>query len=201
MTAPDWFLPLPELALGTVLPLSEVVRLMPSLDREVRQWTGYFDSAPGFALERCAPAEDETKRRWTFSGRGDNGELHHRFGSPEAMVNGSVVIAPADFVPQVAQSFVFDKVGRLLVREPLADNVRLAPLQVMFVVSYALSMLARYRPSHWMEILSGVGRDRMFPLVHAFLDFVQEWFPELAADHLQYAAKCDGSMIPNTRET
>lgn len=43
------------------------------------------------------------------------------------------------------------------------------------------------------------GDDRMFPFVHSFLEFNQSWFPQLAADHLQFAAKADYSMIPNTK--
>jgi hypothetical protein len=197
--APDWFLPFPDVQPGTVLTLSEVARLIPSLAGELRQWTG-FDPRNVYALEGCDVAGDDTTRRWKFSGRGDETELHEQFGSPDATVNGSLVVAPADFVPQVAQSFVFDRVGHVLLRKPRTDNTRLGPLQAMFVMSYALSMLARYRPSQWMEVLSGAGRDQMFPFVEAFLGFNQVWFPELAADHLQFAARCDYSMTPHTRE-
>jgi hypothetical protein len=196
---PDWHLPLPNVEPGTTLPIDEVARLLPGLAGELRQWTG-FEPPTAFALEECGLADDDSKRRWKFSGGGDDAELRQQFGSPAATVQDGVVVAPEDVVPQVAQSFVFEKIGHLLLREPMADDIRLSPLQAMFVVSYALSMLARYRPSQWMEVLSGVGTDRMFPFVQVFLDFNQTWFPELAADHLQFVAKCDYSMIPNTRE-
>lgn len=195
--APDWYLPLPDIAPGTTLAIDEVSRLLPGLARELRQWTG-FQPPPSLALEECDAGDGQT-RRWRFSGQSDDAGLLEQFGSPSATVENSVVVAPEDYVPQVAQSFVFEKIGHLVLQEPIADDIRLSPLQTMFVVSFALSMLARYRPSQWMEVLSGVGADRMFPFVRAFLDFNQRWFPELAADHLQFAAKCDYSMIPNTR--
>lgn len=198
---PDWSLPYPSVASGTALALREVARLLPGLAGELRQWTGIKPPA-ALAIEECSLVDgDDSKRRWKVSGQIDDGDLLEQFGCAGATAEGGVVIAPADFVPQVAQSFVFEKIGHLLIREPLADDVRLSPLQVMFGVSYALSMVARYRPSQWLEVLGGVGTDRMFPFVHAFLDFNQSWFPQLAADHLQYVADCDYSMIPNTRRT
>lgn len=137
---------------------------------------------------------------WKFSGPPDDAALIEQFGCPSATVETCAVFAPEDYVPRIAQAFVFDTVGHLLLRKPLGDSVRLGPLQAMFVVSYTLSMVARYRPSQWMAILSGGGADRMFPFVRAFMDFNQTWFPELAADHLQLTANCDYSMIPNTRK-
>lgn len=195
---PDWYLPLPGLAIGTTLELEKVAGLLPPLSAELRQWTG-SEVPARCAVESCT-AHNEQEMLWKFSGQPDDAALFELFGSPSATAESSVVVAPEDYVPQVAQDFVFDTVGHLLLRKPIAQGVRLGPLQAMFFMSYTLSMVARYRPSQWMALLSGGGADRMFPFVRAYLDYNQTWFPELAADHLQFTARCDYSMIPNTRE-
>jgi hypothetical protein len=198
---PDWYLPLPDIEPTTALRLGAVVALLPGLTREHRQWTG-ADQPPGFTLSAVTRSDgDPAQVEWKFDGKHSDDELHRLFGVTDAETRGNGVIATAEDqpVPQLAQGFVFDKIGNVTLRGPLAPDVRLSPLQVLFIVSFALSMLARYRPSQWMSVFGGGGNDRMFPFVHSFLEFNQSWFPQLAADHLQFAAQCDYSMIPNTQ--
>ena len=137
----------------------------------------------------------DLQRKWVLDRTGG------MFSSPSATVNGLSVKAPLADVPQLAQTFVFDTVGSVVLRPPVATGLRLGPLQAMLILSYAMSMVARYRPSAWMAVLSGTGSDRFFPFVEAFLDFNEAWFPVLVADHLQRLGDCDYSMLPGTLPT
>lgn len=60
--------------------------------------------------------------------------------------------------------------GRLRDGEPLT-------LVKLFSLSYFLGMLARYFPTHWIAMSNRQTGDRLFPLLRAGSDLVQQRFP------------------------
>ena len=80
---------------------------------------------------------------WKFSGPGDDETLLQLFGSESARSLGGCSVA--DLVrravrPNLLQSFVFERIGHVVLRPPLHSNVRLSPLQTLFIeLAFALS--------------------------------------------------------------
>jgi len=200
-SAPDWSLPLQSLPPGAALRLADVATLVPPLAGELRQWTS---AAPIGRVELKSldtSTDPNGGHRWSFSGQASEDELRSLFDGQDIAVSGMDVQTNGDLTPQLSQSYFFGNIGSVLLRPTLAPELRLGDLTVYFVLSYAFSMMARYRPSVWMSVWSGEGGDRIMPFADSFMSATQNWFPEITADHLQFIAECDYSMLPNTRKS
>lgn len=54
-----------------------------------------------------------------------------------------------------------------------------------FIVSYALGMLVRYYPSHWISLVRSEKNDAALPTVLAAIDFVERYFPEMVLNFFE----------------
>jgi hypothetical protein len=69
---------------------------------------------------------------------------------------------------------------------PLPDGTRLSSTASLYIIAYAMSMLARYYPSTWLSIVNRTKGDFAYPIMKAALSLVQEKFPQLILQGLQY---------------
>ena len=89
-----------------------------------------------------------------------------------------------DFDPQLTQlnedGF---EIGSALIVPPI-DDIRLSPLAAYYATAYALSMLARYRPSIWGSIWNGGAADEAYPLLTQTMTTIHKWFPYMLGEKL-----------------
>jgi hypothetical protein len=192
----NWTVPVPPMMPSSQLRFVELARLIPQVGDEVSQWTGEA-APPRIEVETITDIpESPESLRWTFTGQIDENELKRLFGSKNAVVDGMSVCAPRTDVPQLSQSYGSLDIGSVLLRQPLSDEIRLGDLSIYYIVSYTLSMIARYRPSVWMAVWSGGGGDRIMPFADSFMKVAQARFPMLAADFLR---RTHESSVTSTR--
>lgn len=183
---------------GQQFTFRDLVTLLPVLDVHVRQWLGV--AVPRVNVKKVEVDDVAGQAVWSFSGPGTD-RLKDAFGCPEAKIDGDQVRAPLDYQPQIAQRIDGNMfgIGDVALVRPIHPTLRLGPIAAYCAVSYVFSMLARYRPSMWLDIWSARTGDRLMPLVLAFLDDTQARFRERIVDHLQWVADTDDSMLPNTK--
>jgi YaaC-like Protein len=156
--------------------------------RLVDAWTGR-KAVPRVELQTVTSSIENGRSVWTFQGQVDEDELKAMFGQADATVSGMVVECDVEFRPQLAQAYVFGTIGSVLLRTSLGESIRLSDIGTYYSVSYALSMMARYRPSAWMAVWSGRGSDRVLPFVDSYLTATTERFPALVGDHLEFIGR------------
>lgn len=64
-------------------------------------------------------------------------------------------------------------------------DVQLSKMATAFVTSYALGMLVRYYPSHWVAMLQSRANDAAMPSLLAALQHVENEFPRFVAEFLE----------------
>ena len=62
---------------------------------------------------------------------------------------------------------------------------KISPMTTMLTIAYAMSMLARYRPSIWGKMWHIGGTDAAFPLMEQAMDLVQNAFPLSVVDNMR----------------
>ena len=62
------------------------------------------------------------------------------------------------------------------------------PNCITFILSYALGMLVRYYPTHWIALINGGQGDRLRQTVNRAQQSVENFFPELVAEYVAFAA-------------
>ena len=93
---------------------------------------------------------------------------------------------PPMFVHAHAQKMlgVFPQMGLAV---PFLGGARFSQLCITYIMSYALGMLARYFPTHWIAFINGGHGDLLWPTVNRAQQYVESIFPELVAEYLAYA--------------
>lgn len=61
----------------------------------------------------------------------------------------------------------------------------MSKLAMAFAASYALGMLVRYYPSHWVSILQNVKHDGVLPTLLAVLEHIDHDVPRMVAEFLE----------------
>jgi hypothetical protein len=79
-----------------------------------------------------------------------------------------------------------DRNGSMFLVSPLPDGTRLSSTASLYIIAYAMSMLARYYPSTWLSIINRTRGDFAYPIMKAALSLVQGKFPELILQRLQH---------------
>tara|TARA_R110002051_G_scaffold9051_5_gene36555 strand:+ start:993 stop:1856 length:864 start_codon:yes stop_codon:yes gene_type:complete len=76
-------------------------------------------------------------------------------------------------------------IGALVVLRPMQNGLELSKLAMAFVASYALGMLVRYYPSHWVSMLQNVRHDGALPTMLATLEHIEEDVPRMVMEFLE----------------
>ena len=77
-------------------------------------------------------------------------------------------------------------IGTLVALRPMPGGLELSKLAMAFVASYALGMLARYYPSHWVSMLQNIKHDRALPTLLAVLEHIERDVPRMVAEFLEH---------------
>jgi hypothetical protein len=80
-------------------------------------------------------------------------------------------------------------VGSVVAMKKLTAGIELSKIATAFVVSYALGMLVRYYPSHWMGMLHGQRHDAALPTLLAALSQVTNDYPRYIVEFLERRPK------------
>jgi len=78
-----------------------------------------------------------------------------------------------------------DKEGNIYIVQPLPNGLDLSSLSLLYLIAYAMGMLARYYPSKWLSLLNGNKGDFAFPLMKAAITVVEDRFPQLVLQELE----------------
>ncbi|RZJ45949.1 MAG: hypothetical protein EON86_00375 [Brevundimonas sp.] len=90
-------------------------------------------------------------------------------------------------VPSMLDRTGIWNIGDLVAVSLMPGGIELSKIAQAFVASYALGMLARYYPSHWMGMLQNHRHDAALPSLVATLDYVEATFPRLVLEFLEPA--------------
>lgn len=63
--------------------------------------------------------------------------------------------------------------------KPMSGGINLSTLIQFYSVSYFMSMLVRYFPSHWISLISRSSGDMIYPIFRVLSDEIQQRFPAL----------------------
>jgi hypothetical protein len=101
--------------------------------------------------------------------------------------NSYLIKIPNSFGPNFTQKWVsaFGRIGDAYIIPPFVQGIKLNLISVMFSTSYALSMISRYHPSVWQNIIRGIEHDRILPFILNILDLLQGKYPQVILDYLQ----------------
>lgn len=79
-------------------------------------------------------------------------------------------------------------IGTLVALRPMPGGLELSKLAMAFAASYALGMLVRYYPSHWMSMLHNLKHDGALPTLLAVLEHIEQDVPRMVAEFLEPTA-------------
>lgn len=92
--------------------------------------------------------------------------------------------------PMFMQGYMHKTFGTfpaLRLAKPFAGGARFSELCVTYMVSYALGMLVRYYPTHWIALINGGRGDQLWPMINRAQQCVESVFPELVAEYVAFA--------------
>jgi hypothetical protein len=76
-------------------------------------------------------------------------------------------------------------IGTLVVLQPMPGGLELSKPAMAFTASYALGMLVRYYPSHWVSMLQNVKHDGALPTLLAVLEHIETDVPRMVTEFLE----------------
>jgi hypothetical protein len=91
-------------------------------------------------------------------------------------VNASIV----DFINENALG-----IGEAYLAAEYPSGLHLSKCAQLFAISYALSMLVRYHPGFWMDLVQQRVSDEALPTILAAVDVIEQRFPGIVADFLE----------------
>ena len=82
---------------------------------------------------------------------------------------------------------MFGLIPNLRLAVPFCAGVRFSQLCITYMMSYALGMLVRYYPTHWIALINGGKGDLLWPTINRAQQYVESVFPELVAEYVTFA--------------
>jgi len=75
--------------------------------------------------------------------------------------------------------------GGTFLSSPFATGTYLSSLSSLYAVSFALGMIVRYHPAAWADLMGQATGDRIFPILRAADELIEERYPELVVQELE----------------
>lgn len=88
-------------------------------------------------------------------------------------------------LPLFIHSYIYKDFGTipsLFLAEPFSGGASYSQLCITYMVSYALGMLVRYYPTHWISLIQGEKGDSIWPTINRAQQIVEHSYPELVAE-------------------
>jgi len=171
---------------GAEVALGDVMSRLPEIRTTYRRWRD----------DRC------TVRIWPQQRRSD-GRMEVRVDPPDTMEDvqavfgdewplvdqsGGVItiLAPLEAtIPILSDVNERWNIGSLVAMTLMPGRLELSKISLAFVMSYALGMIVRYYPSHWIAMLHNQLNDGAVPSLLAALKHVEEDFPRFVVEFLE----------------
>lgn len=93
---------------------------------------------------------------------------------------------PPMFVHDYVQK-MFGSIPILRLAVPFPRRARFSQLCIAYMISYALGMLVRYYPTHWISLINGGKGDLLWPTINRAQQYVEVAYPELVAEYVTFA--------------
>ena len=93
---------------------------------------------------------------------------------------------PPMFVHAYVQK-MFGSIPNLRIAAPFPERARFSQLCITYMISYALGMLVRYYPTHWISLINGGKGDLLWPTINRAQQYVEAAYPELVAEYVTFA--------------
>ncbi|MBM7556308.1 YaaC family protein [Halanaerobacter jeridensis] len=78
-----------------------------------------------------------------------------------------------------------DRKNNIFAVAPLADNLNFSSLLTIYIISYAIGMLVRYYPTHWMSMITSSKGDFSYPLLKEAIAVIEYKFPKLIIEEIE----------------
>lgn len=91
--------------------------------------------------------------------------------------------------PMFVHTYVHKMAGvipTLRLAVPFPGGARFSQLCMTYIMSYALGMLVRYFPTHWVALVNGSQGDLLWPTLNRAQQYVENVFPELVAEYVTF---------------
>ena len=82
---------------------------------------------------------------------------------------------------------MFGSIPTLRVAVPFPGGARFSQLCITYMISFALGMLVRYYPTHWISLINGGKGDLLWPTINRAQQYVEAAYPELVAEYVTFA--------------
>jgi hypothetical protein len=172
---------------GSVMTFGQILARFPEIHQTFIRWRN----------DRCAvsiwPQKDAP-------GGGKEVRVDHPFGEEDwravfgelpVTKSGSVLtgIIPSDLKLSLSDATGQWDIGTIIAMTRYPAGIELSKAATAFTFSYALGMLVRYFPSHWMGMLYGHRHDAALPTLLAALSQVVNDFPRFVVEFLERQPK------------
>lgn len=194
MNAVNWKSKLTIPPYGSTVTLKELYNYLPDLDKEYEKWTG---SKIPFAVIESFMHQDKLEIVTVRPNFNDAGLVDLWF-PPAYCQNRTVnnqgsnisVSHESNWSPNITQKWTgaFD-IGDAAIVPVLNNDIGFNVLSAMFAISYTYGMMARYYPSVWISLRRVEKGDKIYPLIHASLNLIENKYPMVVLDFLK------GSMV------
>ena len=99
--------------------------------------------------------------------------------------SSTVSTEPPMFVHTYVQKMA-GVIPTLTLAVPFPGGARFSQLCMTYIMSYALGMLVRYYPTHWVALINGGQGDLLWPTINRAQQYVENVFPELVAEYVTF---------------
>lgn len=177
---------------GTVLGFGELLAGLPDVVEQFRHWKA--PRCVPFSVQKIngTPEANITVPRW--SGPHVDDKLVIDIVGPDhcdlvSMDDKNIVVRTkkggtiAMLTDLVGTNFA--GIGDLYLTPRYASGVKLGKISQLFVLSYTLSMMVRYHPAFWMDLVHQRIGDAAVPTLFRVIDCIETRYPQIVVDFLE----------------
>lgn len=183
---------------GYNVTLEHLYWYLPDLANEFEVWTNSSFPSP-IAVVPNAKYDDESNRRSIRLIKGNIDENFINLVFPDKYCSNIEINEDSEdssyfyisydnngWMPNITQKWDGPfGIGDACTVPVLADNKGFNTVSTMYALSYIYGMMARYYPSSWISLGRVEKGDRIYPLIHRTLSFIESKFPVVVLDFLR----------------
>lgn len=170
---------------GAEITLGDLFARMPEIDKVYSRWRPDRESVPFWPQEETV----DGGRKIRVDPPCTEKDIKRVFGSNiDVSKEGSVFsfsVSRDHTIPTLSDTTERWNVGGLVAMNLYPGRLEYSKIATAFIASYALGMLVRYYPSHWVGILNNHRHDAVMPTLLAAMEHIEADFPRLVVDFLE----------------
>jgi hypothetical protein len=171
------------------LNLKELTYSFPDLKQSAESWLNI--EIPSRALNKLNTTIEELNLTVELQGKGLTKDIFPEsiFGKIETteLQHTTKITYDTSIVPHLSQKWVsaFQTIGDPYAIPPFENGIFLNDIAKTFAVSFIFGTIARYYPTTWNNINSGIKNDSVLPFAINFMDFAKDKFPRMVLDFIE----------------